>query len=48
MVEKLREVRISLDDVDMIVEFNQGDMTEDEFTYAVVDYVLSNINVEVI
>lgn len=50
MVEKLREVRISLDDVnaEMIVEFNQGDMTEDEFTYAVVDYVLSNINVEVI
>ena len=48
MVERLREVRISLDDSDMIVEFNQGDMTEDEFTYTVIDYVLSNINVEVI
>lgn len=48
MVERLREVRISLDDSDMIVEFNQGNMDENEFFYAVINYVLSNINVEVI
>ena len=48
MVEKLREVRISLDDADMIIEFDQGDMDEDKFIYTVVDYILSNINVEVI
>jgi predicted NUDIX family phosphoesterase len=47
MEEKMREVRIILDNDEMITEFDQGDMSEDEFYEAVVDYVLRNIQIEV-
>ena len=47
MEEKMREVRIILDNDEMITEFDQGDMIEEEFYEAVVDYVLRNIQIEV-
>ena len=48
MEEKIREVRITLDNDEIVTEFDQGDMSEDEFYEVVIDYVLRNIQVEVI
>ena len=48
MEEKMREVRIILDNDEIVTEFDQGDMSEDEFIETVINYVLSNISVEVI
>ena len=47
-MERLREVEISLDDNVWIVELDQGDMDEDTFLFRAIDYVLSNIQVEVL
>ena len=43
----MRKVRIIIDNDEMITEFDQDDMSEDEFYEAVVDYVLRNIQIEV-
>lgn len=48
MKEKTREVRITLDNDEIVTEFDQGDMSEDEFIEAVIEYVMTNIQVEVI
>jgi predicted NUDIX family phosphoesterase len=48
MEEKYREVKIILDNDEIVTEFDQGDMSEDEFYETVIDYVLTNIQVEVI
>ena len=47
-MERLREVEISLGEESMIVEFDQGEMNEDEFYHSVVDFIFRNINIEVI
>ena len=43
-----REVHVYLDGSEMCVLFDQGEMSEDELWDAAVNYVLSNISVEVI
>lgn len=48
MEEKYREVKIILDNDEIVTEFDQGDMIEDEFIEAVIEYVMANIQVEVI
>lgn len=48
MDEKLREVKITLDNDEIVTEFDQGAMSEDEFIEAVIEYVMCNIQVEVI
>lgn len=48
MEDNTREVKVILDDDEMTTIFDQGDMSEDEFYEAVIDYVLRNIQVEVI
>ena len=48
MEDNTREVKIILDNDEMTTEFDQGDMSEDEFYEAVIDYVLTNIQVEVL
>jgi len=48
MEEKYREVKIILDNDEIVTEFDQGDMSEDEFYETVIDYVLRNIQVEVL
>lgn len=48
MEDNTREVKIILDNDEMTTVFDQGDMSEDEFYEAVIDYVLRNIQVEVI
>lgn len=48
MEDSTREVKIILDNDEIVTEFDQGDMSEDEFYEAVIDYVLRNIQVEVI
>ena len=48
MEEKFREVKIILDNDEIVTEFDQGDMSEDEFIETVIEYVMSNIQVEVI
>lgn len=48
MEEKIREVKIILDNDEIVTEFDQGDMSEDEFIETIIEYVMSNIQVEVI
>lgn len=48
MEEKYREVKIILDNDEIVTEFDQGDMSEDEFIEAVIEYVMANIQIEVI
>ena len=48
MEDRIREVKIILDNDEIVTEFDQGDMSEDEFYETVIDYVLRNIQVEVI
>ena len=48
MEEKFREIKIILDNDEIVTEFDQGDMSEDEFIETVIEYVMSNIQVEVI
>ena len=48
MEDRIREVKIILDNDEMVTEFDQGDMSEDEFYEVVIDYVLRNIQVGVI
>lgn len=48
MEEKYREVKIILDNDEIVTEFDQGDMSEDEFIETVIEYVMNNIQVEVI
>lgn len=48
MEEKYREVKIILDNDEIVTEFDQGDMSEDEFIETVIEYVMTNIQVEVI
>lgn len=48
MEEKTREVRVTLDNDEIVTEFDQGDMSEDEFIETVIEYVMCNIQVEVI
>ena len=48
MEEKYREVKIMLDNDEIVTEFDQGDMSEDEFIETVIEYVMTNIQVEVI
>ena len=48
MEEKYREVKIILDNDEIVTEFDQGDMSEDEFIEAIIEYVMTNIQVEVI
>ena len=47
-MDNYREVVIRLDDDSMTVEFDQGTMTEDEFTEVVIEYVMNNIQIEVL
>ena len=47
-MEDLRSVSISVDNESMVVDFEQGNMNEDEFFAYVVDYILSNIQIEVL
>ena len=48
MEDRIREVKIILDNDEMVTEFDQGDMSEDEFYEVIIDYVLRNIQVEII
>ena len=48
MEDRIREVKIILDNDEIVAEFDQGDMSEDEFYEAVIYYVMCNIQVEVI
>ncbi len=48
MEEKYREVKIILDNDEIVTEFDQGDMSEAEFIETVIEYVMTNIQVEVI
>lgn len=49
MESNLKEVRISLDDCDMTTEFEcPNEWDEDRFYQEVVDYILSNIDIEVL
>ena len=48
MEDRTREVKIILDDDEIVTEFDQCDMSEDEFYEAVIYYVMCNIQVEVI
>jgi predicted NUDIX family phosphoesterase len=48
MEDRTREVKIILDNDEIVTEFDQGDMSEDEFYEAVIYYVMCNIQVEVI
>lgn len=48
MEEKYREVKIILDNDEIVTEFDQGDMSEDEFIETVIEYVMTNIQVEVV
>ena len=48
MEDRIREVKIILDNDEIVTEFDQGDMSEDEFYEAVIYYVMCNIQVEVI
>ena len=48
MEEKFREVKIILDNDEIVTEFDQGDMSEAEFIETVIEYVMTNIQVEVI
>ena len=48
MEEKIRKVKITLDGDEFVTEFDQGEMSEDEFIEAVIEYVMCNIQVEVI
>ena len=47
-MKDLRSVSISVDNESMVVDFEQGNMNEDEFFAYIVDYILSNIQIEVI
>ena len=47
-MEKIREIFIKLDNEYMIMDVDQGDMSEVEFEEMIVDYVLSNIQIEII
>lgn len=47
MEEKYRRVKIILDGDEFVTEFDQGDMSEDEFIEAVIEYVMCNIQVEI-
>lgn len=47
-MEDLRSVSISVDNESMVVDFEQGNMNEDEFFAYVIDYILSNIQIEVL
>ena len=44
----MREVRVILDNDEITTEFDQGNMSEDEFIEAVIEYVMCNIQVEVL
>ena len=48
MEEKMREVKVILDNNEITTEFDQGSMSEDEFIEAVIEYVMCNIQVEVL
>ncbi len=48
MEEKIREVKIILDNDEIVTEFDQGDMSEDEFIETIIEYVMTNIQVEVV
>lgn len=48
MEEKMREVKVILDNDEITTEFDQGNMSEDEFIEAVIEYVMCNIQVEVL
>lgn len=48
MEEKIREVKIILDNDEIVTEFDQGDMSEDEFIETVIEYVMTNIQVEIV
>ena len=44
----MREVKVILDNDEITTEFDQGNMSEDEFIEAVIEYVMCNIQVEVL
>ena len=48
MEEKMREVKVILDNDEITTEFDQGNMSEDEFIEAVIEYVMCNIQVDVL
>lgn len=48
MEERIREVKIILDNDEIVTEFDQGAMSESEFYETVIEYVMSNIQVEII
>lgn len=48
MSKNLREVLIELGNESMIIELEQGEMSEDRFIEYAIDYVLSYIQVSVL
>lgn len=54
MEEKLRTIRVYLEDRngftdgDFYIELNQGMLNEDDFYHAVLNYIMTNIQIEVL
>ena len=47
-MDNMREVEVRLDDEYFVTEFDQGNMDEDEFIEAVIDYVMRNIQINIV
>ena len=45
-MDNMREVVVRLDNDYFVTEFPQENMSEDEFIEAVIEYVMSNIQIE--
>ena len=45
-MDNTREITVRLDNDYFVTEIDQGSMSEDEFIEAVIEYVMSNIQIE--